>query len=225
MQAVCKKSRKDHVSRQHIAFPKRTTLALPRARPTRPRPQSSGAPSRRPGPPAPHDSSVRRARRTSRGADTPRVHLRPNAMMASSHAVRADALSWRSPPGVVPAAARARPRVARHAGRAPGVTRAFIPNMIPNPASRGRIRASRRPGAPRVAAPEAVAVARFGRRVGRQPAGRHRGGGGEGAGGEAAPGRGDAVVSRGGSDTGDRSVVASDERARGVSSASIATDK
>ena len=56
--------------------------------------------------------------------------------MASSHAVRADALSWRSPPGVVPAAARARPRVARHAGRAPGVTRAFIPNMIPNPAYR-----------------------------------------------------------------------------------------
>ena len=61
-------------------------------------------------------------------------------MMASSHAVRADSLSWRSPPGVVPAAARARPRVARHAGRAPGdftlVTRAFIPNMIPNPAYR-----------------------------------------------------------------------------------------
>ena len=61
-------------------------------------------------------------------------------MMASSHAVRADSLSWRSPPGVVPAAARARPRVARRAERARGglthVTRAFIPNMIPNPAYR-----------------------------------------------------------------------------------------
>ena len=61
--------------------------------------------------------------------------------MASSHAVRADALAWRSRPGVVPAtAARARPRVARHAGRAPGdftlVTRAFIPNINPNPAYR-----------------------------------------------------------------------------------------
>ena len=61
--------------------------------------------------------------------------------MASPHAVRADALSWGSRPWVVPAtAARNRPRVARRAGRARGrpthVTRAFIPNMIPNPAYR-----------------------------------------------------------------------------------------
>ena len=56
-------------------------------------------------------------------------------MASFSHAVRADALAWRSRPGVVPAtAARARLRVASR--RVTLVTRAFIPNMIPNPAYR-----------------------------------------------------------------------------------------